>query len=917
MNNKSIKFLSATIRNFRGVPQELVVPLDAPLTVIHAANGTGKSTICYALEWLLTGKVEDLPNITDFACQWGEGTTSVSATCLIGGELHELTREVNSIWISENGAKRKKIKGADLLNLLTPESVSGRSAHAITKAKRGWLRNSRWLYSNSLSLLVDNSKAEERQQIFADILGLGHLTSTLRDLRDYRKLLPNTKGLNDSVSRLNTEISDLEGKLDESTPWKELAASHISKVLAKFPDVTMTNKLEENFKLAKFQLNLVKQRVQSDLAIFRFISGQWEQYHAGQNQLNILRQTLKDLLGTNQSNSNEHTKRSADLSAEEIKAADGSRSVNWAKECIDTLSNWEKDIKVPSIEAYFLLGDISESQLKQKFFELSWPTDKQDAWLRSVQYLIQNSSTVVNLARQKQDLAANIIHPPTDIVNISRLAEDAKGTRIIAESEFNALSSILDKLKTMGKEITHNHEGAHCPLCNYDWTSNDKLRKQVAGEQFITPELNDAVLKLTAAQKVEKDCLTNLNLANNQKASYDAYMARLISVDNELTSIAQQTKYLEIMNTHDFSNFNVNNLPNLLNRIQAAISLRCIFENLTKVEDTFKSPPAQQVKLRISMARENLIKYRDYYQSQFELATAEKLRLSLLVQDIMENIKAKSQEIKGVNSNVAAISQTVNSFETHWKEIVGEHDITTDALNSALAKVEAESTQLDTFTSMLAECEAVANIDLNSGQLSKLKLEKEKLSKKLEAGTSYIAEADKTIDSYSKHLKTLTSASLAPLLSPAGELFSRMHANEVYKGLSVSEGSETFKWTVFADGHEFALDAEERFSQGQRQDLALSLYLARARNTSGSFFLDEPIAHLDDLNRVAMLDIFRLVATSMPNMNLILTTASDSLARHMAQKFSSIKDKHLLNMIHLEGNPRTGVSKSISKNTTN
>ncbi|MEI8640954.1 hypothetical protein P4S68_07105 [Pseudoalteromonas sp. Hal099] len=118
----------------------------------------------------------------------------------------------------------------------------------------------------------------------------------------------------------------------------------------------------------------------------------------------------------------------------------------------------------------------------------------------------------------------------------------------------------------------------------------------------------------------------------------------------------------------------------------------------------------------------------------------------------------------------------------------------------------------------------------------------------------------------------------------------------------MSDG-EALKWTVFADGHGFALDAEERFSQGQRQDLALSLYLARARNTGGSFFLDEPIAHLDDLNRVAMLDILRLVATSMPNMNLILTTASDSLARHLTQKFSSITDRHLLSMIHLEGNP--------------
>lgn len=78
--------------------------------------------------------------------------------------------------------------------------------------------------------------------------------------------------------------------------------------------------------------------------------------------------------------------------------------------------------------------------------------------------------------------------------------------------------------------------------------------------------------------------------------------------------------------------------------------------------------------------------------------------------------------------------------------------------------------------------------------------------------------------------------------------------------------------------------------------------------------MDEPIAHLGDLNRVAMLDIFRLVATSMPNMNLILTTASDSLARHLAQKFSSLPDEHLLSTIYLEGNPRTGVKSTVTRN---
>lgn len=98
------------------------------------------------------------------------------------------------------------------------------------------------------------------------------------------------------------------------------------------------------------------------------------------------------------------------------------------------------------------------------------------------------------------------------------------------------------------------------------------------------------------------------------------------------------------------------------------------------------------------------------------------------------------------------------------------------------------------------------------------------------------------------------------------------------------------------------------FSQGQRQDLALSLYLSRAMSMGGMFFLDEPIAHLDDLNRVAMLDIFRVLAVSEKDTSLVLTTSSDSLMRHVAQKFSSALGGSLLNVVTLKGNPRTGVT---------
>lgn len=268
MNNMSIKFLSVEIINFRGVPDVLQIPLDAPLTIIHAANGTGKSTICYALEWLLTNKVEDLPTTSDFSCQWGAGETSVSADCEINGERYNLVRVNGKASLKKDGERSKRvIKDAALLEMLTPSSVKGGSTQATTKARRDWLRNCRWLYANSLALLVDNSKSELRQQIFADILGLGHLASTLSNLKEYRADLPRVHGLETRLQNLVTEIQSLEDKLSASESGRDQIALKLNSILEKFSGVQVTGNLLDDFKIVQLEVTKLKQTAQRKKSI--------------------------------------------------------------------------------------------------------------------------------------------------------------------------------------------------------------------------------------------------------------------------------------------------------------------------------------------------------------------------------------------------------------------------------------------------------------------------------------------------------------------------------------------------------------------------------------------------------------------------------------------------------------------------
>jgi len=147
------------------------------------------------------------------------------------------------------------------------------------------------------------------------------------------------------------------------------------------------------------------------------------------------------------------------------------------------------------------------------------------------------------------------------------------------------------------------------------------------------------------------------------------------------------------------------------------------------------------------------------------------------------------------------------------------------------------------------------------------------------------------------------------LFDVVSPMFSRVQANEVFDSLHRGPMNNPFAWVAKSSSCEFTLSPH--FSMGQRQDLALAIFLARARGVKGTFFLDEPVIHLDDLNRVALMDTFRmLVLESEPGCNFVMTTARRDFVRHMAEKFANVPAVHgmpPLRIYELDGSPRVGV----------
>jgi DNA repair protein SbcC/Rad50 len=66
MPNNCVRINRLTIEGFRGLAEHLDFDFRSPITLLYAPNGTGKTTVCDAAEWLLTGQVDRLRELQHF-----------------------------------------------------------------------------------------------------------------------------------------------------------------------------------------------------------------------------------------------------------------------------------------------------------------------------------------------------------------------------------------------------------------------------------------------------------------------------------------------------------------------------------------------------------------------------------------------------------------------------------------------------------------------------------------------------------------------------------------------------------------------------------------------------------------------------------------------------------------------------------
>lgn len=151
-----------------------------------------------------------------------------------------------------------------------------------------------------------------------------------------------------------------------------------------------------------------------------------------------------------------------------------------------------------------------------------------------------------------------------------------------------------------------------------------------------------------------------------------------------------------------------------------------------------------------------------------------------------------------------------------------------------------------------------------------------------------LLEAGKVLDDLieSASLENATREALDAIGDQINEVFSRIHSPREYEYV----GSPGVLLQTTDDHDARTLD---RVSTGQRAAFALSIFLARnctAASAPPVLLIDDPIAHIDDLNALSFLDYLRDLAVNSGR-QIFFATADTRVASLFSKKFSFLGDR--------------------------
>ena len=971
-----------TIENFRAYKHKQTIAFGADITILYGPNGFGKTSLFDAVEFVTTGEIGRLKshgdeNLEKIAAHLDSepSESSVSLSFLRDGTSSTLIRAVNdrkSAKIDSNIRNRKQVLSALTGNhSLAEDRVENfislfRATHYFNQERPELTKD----FHEDCCLPAD---IVARMLAFEDYNAAASKSVKVQDVIR-RAVEDSEKDIEKLLKEINNEKAELErlNKVSSNNPSKDTLEPELKQLIraieevgisvgSEKPDASLLRNWRASLEARLSENLLTRERLTTLSNELSTITKIRSDLPALEDKLNQDKVALSKLNG-------EKTTTTTELRAIEASINEATGIISGTQKQLDVIE-WARHVRPEYVK---LCHDASKNTSSIDSGKNSLNQAKQDeqkfsTQLSALHAMSEQNRTNSNLVRDKiarahsltnsmpswkkchTQLAALLVQEDVlleslaalrvELIEHHRQAEALASEKNIIGNEVKEVENNQSDLKKLVAQLLQHIDGAACPLCGVDHTSQSDLLLSIEAHANIDisimarTRLRDIEEKINQHNKTIYTCsqakqivesqlknsleerrLINLELTNIELLATD--LGVILDTKNELFSkqldslkddLRKEAEVLE----QNFAEIN-----------QQLATTREALNSSAKISAT-KTTELAQLNFELQQIQNQTVLLRDdprAVQIPFELEDGNILKLELSIrtelsaaQSIAKSAQSKAGEIQSelslIEESSTTLQKDISKLESTKISLLGQlshfgarlqelrlpEDTSAHILSKRISDEQRKYEQIISVKDKTINLEMALDAANTAAALTQLRV-------KITAKEAYITEAYKTItlnrswlDYFNDIFRFLSSQQNEAVTAFTKEygprtsiIQRRLRSVYGFEDVEILSDDSAIKVRVHRNGE--VLRPTNFFSQSQQQTLFMGLFLTACISQTWSafspIFLDDPVTHFDDLNIYAFLDLLLgLIEAHQWKKQFVISTCNEKFLQLALQKF--------------------------------
>ena len=472
----------------------------------------------------------------------------------------------------------------------------------------------------------------------------------------------------------------------------------------------------------------------------------------------------------------------------------------------------------------------------------------------------------------------------------SQSVKDLTGQIANKNREFEHQEKLMNRLYEAGRIAVANIPIRRCPLCDSP-TNQRSILQHLQGKSDFSAELQSLNIQLDASEQTLKAIQKNiqavqskLSLINKIEFAFETALDEFpeyISDEGSALSIVHA-----ILDERQRQAENIKSMENKISKLEKKILSAS--KKALRIQDLTEVLSAED-RVRYILLKNNYqtaaaLPIDDLQKKAFEII--DDLTICAATQE--EEIKFLEAHLKEIPLDAIAVEQRQVSLELEQLEREYKRQMRLKKFWQNLASLVSGDQQAMSSNCLQTQCGELKEMIEKLTAFNKFQQQKSKIEADITKTTEELEKYKLVVDK----LKTLKAPEyysnkyIKNNLHQISQIFLCLHSPQEFSGLEISEDGELFG---LRDNRPVSI---VNMSTGQRTALVLSVFfhLHLSNKVAPKILLiDEPLANIDDLNILSLIDFLREMVV-IHNRQVFITTANRNIAQLFRRKFSFLEN---------------------------